>query len=586
MALSDKVRAFLASIEDRLGLKESLSRHGQTRVPRQATVSVALSSAVLMLLAVEIITGIALASTYSPTTTDAWGSVFYIQEEVSWGHLVRAIHYHGASLLLIILVLQLVHMLFTASYRAPHEVDWYVSCFLLILVMGFGVTGYVLPWDQQGYWANQTELNLMDTVPGGTWIKLILAGGDTTGNLTLTRFYVLHVFILPAVVLLLLWLRRRTRKRHGYPASIREPSVPFWPNQAFWSSLVAFLALAAVFLLAVTVGVSLDAPADPGSAYEARPKWYFLWLFKLLQYFDGSAAIVVTVIFPMVCLLFLLVIPKLDADKPKAHRPAKRVWLPFTGLLILINALTAVALVEDQQNVSFQEFKQEANQEAQRAIEAAKVGGINAEGKVVHYEGLKLFKDKGCRSCHQKNASEKQGPLLAGYGSIDRIVRFLKEPDSPEFFGLTVFKESMDPFADYDGTDDDLQAVATWLYALSGRQVKNPALIGKGYAFFKASECVDCHNDPSTSFDYRSCAKDEECDHSKYRPGIEGPDLKGYQGYEWTRGVILDANHASFFGGVLDAKKAALSMPSYPDMSNNDVDLLTQWLLAGAPGAD
>ena len=568
------------------GFLQRLRSYGQRQVPREATVSLALWSTVVMLLVVEFITGLALATTYSPSTTDAWGSVFHIQEQVAGGAFVRALHYHGGSVLIVLLVLQLSYLLLKAGYRPPHDTRWFVSVGLLVLVMGFGVTGYVLPWDQQGYWANQTELNLLDTAPGGGWIKLVLAGGSTTGNATLTRFYTLHVFVLPVAVLILLWLKSRA---NNHPASAEFRAIDshtIWPTQVFRSTLVAFFTLTSLVLLAITLGVTLDAPADPTSTYEARPKWYFLWLYKLVQVFDGSTAVIATVVFPVVSLGFLLAIPRIDSKQHGSPRPSKKVWIPFVLLLLLTNGLMVSALIDDAESESYQDFKAQAQHDAEQAISDAKAGGINADGHVILFEGRKLFASKGCQSCHQRNAKDSQGPLLSGYGSPERIARFLEAPDHPDFYGLTVFEGNMAPFEDYDGTEEDLEAVTTWLHSLSGQNTQKSELIAKGLEFFKASECIDCHNDPATSFDHNACAKESDCETSQYRPGIEGPDLDGYLGYEWTRAVIRNAGHTRFFGGVLDAAGAAKSMPTYPDLSPADLDLLTQWLLAGAPGAD
>jgi ubiquinol-cytochrome c reductase cytochrome b subunit len=586
LGLITKLKSVLSAVEERLGLRASLVALGQRPVPSQARVHLALGGAIFILLIVEAVTGLALATTYVPSTTDAWGSVFYIQEELTWGHLVRGIHYHGASMLLVLIVLQLSHMIFCASYRPPYEASWLIGCFLLLVVMFFGVTGLVLPWDQQGYWANQTELNILETVPGGHIIRSILAGGEQTGNQTLTRFYTLHAYILPAATLVLLWLQHRARHTHGFAASRQEPNRTFWPYQAVWSLLAGCIALTVVCLLALTVGVHLDAPADPASVYEARPKWYLLWLFKLLQYFDGPAALLATVVVPVIALSILLSIPFIDRQGTGTG-PPKKVWVPLSLLLIFVGGLTATAMLDDAQSESYTSAKASAHADAIQAIRMAKEGGINAEGKVILHEGLRLFSSKGCKSCHKKDAKEKQGPLLRGYGLSERITRFLENPDHPDFFGRTVFKGSMDTFIDgYDGTTDDLRNVATWLVALSGKSVDEPERVKKGYMFFKTNDyCTECHNDPNTSFDHNACFGGD-CDTSQYRPGLEGPDLQHYQSYEWTRAVIVNAGHQTLFGGVLDNKSSEKAMPAYPNMSPTDLDILTQWLLAGAPGAD
>jgi ubiquinol-cytochrome c reductase cytochrome b subunit len=342
--------------------------------------------------------------------------------------------------------------------------------------------------------------------------------------------------------------------------------------------------MAAILLLALTVGAGLEAPADPGSVYEARPKWYLLFLYKLLQYFDGPAAVVATVVFPLVAFGMLMAVPLLDKGSTRP-RPPKRVWGPLALLLAAVAGLSFVSLQDDADDPAFQQARMAGAREAHQAIRMAREGGINADGKVVLHEGEKLYRGKGCKSCHAADAKEKPAPLLAGYGTRGRIKRFLSNPNHPDFFGRTEFNEMMDPFIEgYGGTEDELEAVATWLYSLSGRSVEQTEQVAAGYLFFR-SNCLDCHNDPALAFDHRACLG-TDCDTATYRPGVEGPDLRGYQGYEWTRGLIVDARHPSFFGGVLDASTVEKTMPAYPDMSPTDLDLLTTWLVAGAPGAN
>lgn len=586
--MRDLLASLARATEDRLRLGSTWSTwRSRTAAPRDRW-GLALWGTIFILFIVEALTGIALATTYVPTATDAWGSIFYIQEEMTLGALVRGLHYHGGALLVVLTSLQLVQMVFQAGYRRPNEVPWFVACLLLLICMAFGLTGYVLPWDQAGYWANQTELNVMETVPGGSWIRQLLAGGDTTGNQTLSRFFAIHAFVLPAVTVFLMWIRSRaTAIQHRQTKSPDTPvHLTGGPTQFFWTLTLSLIALAALFLLTLTLGVTLDAPADPSTVFEARPKWYFLFLFKLLQYVEGPAAILATVVFPMLALGFLLSLPFLDRSHGDS-RPPRRVWIPFSMLCLLVVGLTTVALVDDARNPEYQAARASAADEANLAIKLAKQGGINANGKVVLFEGLKLFKQKGCVSCHARDAEEKPSPLLGGYGSLKRIQRFLADPNHKDFFGATVLRGEMASFVGEYGTQAELDVTAAWLLSLAGGAIARPDDVRKGEKFFREGECIYCHNDPAIEIDARTCWQAaDDCDDDVYRAQIVGPDLKGYQNYEWTRGLIINSAHPTYFGGAFDPAKRDRSMPGYPDLAPSELDLLTRWLLAGAPGAD
>jgi ubiquinol-cytochrome c reductase cytochrome b subunit len=206
----------------------------------------------VMLLGVEAVTGVALATFYAPTTTDAWASVAYVQDRIPMGWLIRGLHFHGGSALVIVAGIHLVQTALFGAYKKPRELVWWIGILLLLLVLGFAITGYVLRWDQAGYWANQVELGIAAGTPivGGT-IKKLLLGGNGYGNLTLTRFYTLHVILLPAVTTLLVGAHIVLGRRHGttprWDKSDAETELR-WPSQAIRDALAMALTFAVLFL--------------------------------------------------------------------------------------------------------------------------------------------------------------------------------------------------------------------------------------------------------------------------------------------------------------------------------------------------
>ncbi|MCB9729990.1 MAG: cytochrome b N-terminal domain-containing protein [Deltaproteobacteria bacterium] len=572
-----RLRAFADAADRRLGHRALIAAAADHPVPGGARFAYVFGSALLFAFGLQALTGIALATGYSPSVTDAWASVHHIQHHLTLGWLVRGIHHFGSSAMVVLCVLHMTQVFFFGAWRAPREANWWLGVVMLLLVLAFGLTGYLLPWDQKGYWATQVAMSITGGAPGGEQLQALLQGGPQAGNLTLTRFYAIHVLLLPATLGALTLGHVSLFRRHGVtaspkadPATLQSRAEPFWPYQWLRDAVFALIVLGILIALSVWVGASLEAPADPAGAYEARPEWYFLFLFQLLRIFEGPLLIVGTVVIPGLAILFLLAVPLLD--RRTGGLPAPRVAVPFVLLIGGAMALTVYALATDRADVDFLDGRAAADRDALQAHRLAEAGGIDASGRVVLLAGLQLFHQKGCVSCHAREVeADVHAPLLAGYGTEARLDRFLRAPDARELFGLTPLREEMEPFG---GPDADRAALVAWLTSLSGREPSNPERTARGRALFDGSGCTDCHNDP----DLRAGAADWELD-------AAGPDLRGFQGYEWVRGLLRDAGHPSWFGGVVGPDDEGV-MPAFPDLSDDELDLLVRWLLAGAPGAD
>ena len=241
-------------------------------------------TAIVAVLFVQFVTGVFLAFYYSPSASDAWASVHYIQQNLTLGWLLRAIHYYGNDALVVLLILHLIHMVIRGAHRTPRELVWLTALGMLGLVMGCALTGNLLPWDQNGYWAVSIEAAIAGSIPGvGDYLRRAMIGSDM-GNVTLTRFNALHSFILPGLLVLVTWLHFRasriasiaaTEGREGDEGSPQTPPLFNW--------IAALIAVVLVVALAVAFGAPLEAPADPTGDYDARPKWQFLFLYQLQQ---------------------------------------------------------------------------------------------------------------------------------------------------------------------------------------------------------------------------------------------------------------------------------------------------------------
>ena len=176
-------------------------------------------------------------TSYSPSSSMAWASVFYISHEMWWGWFIRGVHHFAAQAMVVLLVLHLLQVLWAGAYRRPREFNWWFGMALLFLTLGFSLTGYLLPWDQKGYWATKVATNIMGGAPVvGPYLQKIVVGGPDYGNQTVTRFYGLHVGVLPTLLVLCLAAHIALFRRHGItppPNAEKRPTGQFWPEQLF-----------------------------------------------------------------------------------------------------------------------------------------------------------------------------------------------------------------------------------------------------------------------------------------------------------------------------------------------------------------
>jgi menaquinol-cytochrome c reductase cytochrome b subunit len=164
----------------------------------------------------QALSGVFLMLYYSPTPEDAHASVTYIQNETAFGALLQGLHRVGASAAVIMVLLHMLRVFFTGSYKNPRELNWVVGVFLLLIVLAFGFTGYLLPWDQKAYWATTVGLNMVANVPLiGDFLASALRGGNEMGTLTLLRFFVIHVMFLPALLAIFLAAHFFMLRRQG-----------------------------------------------------------------------------------------------------------------------------------------------------------------------------------------------------------------------------------------------------------------------------------------------------------------------------------------------------------------------------------
>jgi quinol-cytochrome oxidoreductase complex cytochrome b subunit/mono/diheme cytochrome c family protein len=325
---------------------------------------------------IQLITGVLLMTAYSPGDSTAWSSVYFIQYQMDFGWFIRGLHHFGSQTMVVLLGLHMLQVVIAGAHLPPREINWWLGLLLLGCVLGLSLTGYLLPWDQKGFWATQVATNIAGNIPLlGAFLQKIVVGGPAYGHHTLSRFYTLHVAILPPLVIVLTVLHLVAFRRHGVttPKEV-EGEGWFWPDQAFRDLLVCLLIFAVMLGLVVYGhgykieappgaeqpgfyerwahagrdgrGANLDAPADPSRDYPARPEWYFLFLFQLLKYFEGPQELVGTVIIPNGVMLLLALLPLFGIGRLRKFGHVFGV-LVVTGLLTGAATLTCLAIAAD-----------------------------------------------------------------------------------------------------------------------------------------------------------------------------------------------------------------------------------------------
>jgi ubiquinol-cytochrome c reductase cytochrome b subunit len=381
--------------------------------------SAAFGSLLLFAFLLQVVTGVLLAMNYAPssaavrpaaayvspegealeTVPTAWASVKYTQEEAPLGGLIRGLHHWGSSAMVVLLLVHMVQVFVWGAYKKPRELTWMVGVLLLACVLGLAITGYLLPWDQKAYWATKVGLGIAGTTPViGDGLRTFLQGGPEIGNLTLTRFFTLHGFVLPGLVILLTVAHLYLFRLHGVTPSwwqsgeqLRAAAEPFWPRQALKDGALALVFLVGLALWAYFRPAPLEAPANPARPYEARPEWYFMFLFQLLRYFHGPYEVVGTFVLPALFFLVLFFWPLLDRSP---HRDPRR--RPFAMTLLGAGTaglvgLTVYALTTDVRMT-----------EPAQAV--ARAPAPQAAGPIQKLEVARVYGER-CAACHDVDGS-------------------------------------------------------------------------------------------------------------------------------------------------------------------------------------
>jgi ubiquinol-cytochrome c reductase cytochrome b subunit len=555
-------------LEERTGLASAWRASLERPLPGGARFAYATCAAVAALIGLELVTGLVLSLHYSPGVATAWASVVFFEERIRAGKLVRGLHAFGASALVIALLVHYARVVLEGGYKKPRELTWAAGIAIVLVLAGFAITGTLLPFDQNAYWATRVRMGYAGATPlVGRTLAGVAQGGEDVGNLTLARFYAIHAVLLPGALLALAALRSRLKARHGEtPApSVPEtaPATAWYPAQAARNWLVA--ALVVVGLLAFVHhmgGAPLEGPADPASDYEPRPEWYFLPLFQLVKYFPPQVAFLGTEVVPAALVLALLALP--FVDKGESRAPSKRLpalAIAF-GPLVLAALLASIAVQHDADNRHLHDNQRKSLEDARDARKLFLAnGGIPPEGPLELYEqdplrvGKRVFQER-CAACHSFDGRPMKGPGLGGYLSNAWLGRVIRTPDDPALFG------KLDRMHQTDGKPQEIAALVDFVRALesdAAARAMGEARLAAARKVWDEKQCACCH-ECKAPVGQRGGSRgggrggDESDDGSD----DDGPNLAGYGSEAWLTDFLKKPDDARFYG-------KANKMPAYAD---------------------
>jgi ubiquinol-cytochrome c reductase cytochrome b subunit len=410
--------------DSRLQLSKPIRETMEHPVPREtASWFYVFGSAALTIFVFQIVTGILLAMLYVPSAAGAWDSLQLLNHQVAAGWLIRALHGWGSNFMVAIVLIHMVQVFLFGAYKFPRELTWILGVFLLLMTLGMAFTGQILRFDQDAYWGLGIGASIASRVPVvGPWLVTLLLGGPIIAGATLSRFFAIHVFLIPGLLLsfvalhLLLVLKlgvnewpmpgrivRRATYIREYHELTHKDGMPFVPN-AIWKDIffsgVVLLAIAACAVILGPFGPS--GQPDPTIIQTApHPDYFFLWLYALLSYLPPSAETPILLIGPAIGIVALLALPFIAGEGEKSWR--RRPIAVLTVLLVAVALSTLTHLGE------YTPWSPLMDAWSSDPIPAKYLAGRTA----LERQGALVFQVKQCHNCHALGgAGGERGPAL------------------------------------------------------------------------------------------------------------------------------------------------------------------------------
>lgn len=481
----------------------------------------------LFMAALQVVTGVLMAFYYAPTPEAAWESVNYVHEQVTFGRIIHGLHHWGSSAFVVLTAIHMLRVFTFAAYKGARRWTWVLGVGLFFVVLGFGFTGYLLPWDMKAYFGTKVGTNIVGYAPGvGPLARRFLLGGEEISELTIPRFYAMHVFLLPAALLALVGAHVYLVRLHGITPPWKRDGEKvdypfrFFPDQALRDSAMILLLFLFLLYMAGIVGAHLEPKADPAdNFYAPHPEWYFLGLQQLLRYFEGKYQILGTVVIPAAAALLLLLVPFIDRNPERKLSKRPFAMACAIGAIAAISFLTwqGVRQLQVERKILAEEERKERERESKESAEAAPAqpsatpapgaDAISGPTPELAEFGAQLYEALECADCHVGDGVGKElniPPALEFAGdrfTFEWMMKYLKEvpPRRYEKKG----KRSMKRMPDFKLDDRELGALAAHMGTMkkpdlfAGVQVdpakSTPERIASGKELYEAESCGVCH---------------------------------------------------------------------------------------------
>jgi ubiquinol-cytochrome c reductase cytochrome b subunit len=422
-------------IDRRTGADKILRNSLDEPVPGGARFAYVFGSGLLFIFISQIITGLCLALYYVPSPLNAHSSVAYIVKEVAAGSFLRSLHSYGSTAMLVVLLLHFLQTLLYGSYKGKRELLWIAGCVLALLLLGMAFTGYFLSWDQSAYAAGGVGTDIVGEVPFiGNRLRMLLQGGAMLGALTLSRFYVLHVLIIPGLIFSGIAVHIFLFRKAGAAGPVTEdpvkpklPTEAFYPKQVLIDMTFVLVVMGVLGMLAHFVPVMLGSEADPANTrFIPRPEWYFLPMFQWLKYWKGWSTVIGAFIIPAILIGLVFLLP--FVDRGLERRPWRRP-IPVGGVLIILVGLLWLGMtsrLDDSRdaNVAAQLAEQDQQEHAYFYSAFKPYSTPSPSGAVASpsedptvAQGKGIFDSHGCSGCHGETGGGAVGPSLKHIGT-------------------------------------------------------------------------------------------------------------------------------------------------------------------------
>jgi ubiquinol-cytochrome c reductase cytochrome b subunit len=480
------MRKIIDWLEHRTGIHTAVKSFLYEEIPASSGWHQVIGSMALFFFMIQGVTGILLAFNYAPTPGEAYNSLHYIMTEVVGGRFIRGLHHWGASMMIVVVVLHMIQVFLFGAYKKPREATWMMGVVLLLVTLAFGLTGYLLPWDNRAYWGTVVTTQIAGGAPVfGQYLQRLL-GGEGVGVVTFARFFAAHVVLLPPIMLVLIGIHVFLVRKHGVAPVAEETAPPkkFYPEQVFKDTIAFAIAFVALVLAAQFVDVPLERLADPtDTTYIPRPEWYFLFLFQMLKVFKGPFEIIGSTVLPGIAVLVLFCVPFID--RAPMIRLSKRVFAFSIATLALLGwgALTTVAYVTTPKNP---EGGRPPDFNASQLTEWQKL-------TPAELAGLGYFRSENCIACHPGAGKKGTGPDLTqmpdNHRSAAWLVMHFKEPAE------MVPGSAMPPVR---LRDSELNSLSLFVMKLTQQNEEDllsaPAKAVLGAQIYTDNHCTACHS--------------------------------------------------------------------------------------------